>query len=578
MIMKKSNLEKIYSKQIYDILLKRLTLPLIIVVITFSVALVGLTLIPGEIVDGVENKLSFSEAFYFVLYTATTIGYGEIVHFSYLQQLWVVFTIIFTVISWFYILSTIVGLMTNEYFIGIKETRRSLIRIKNIREEIVVFVGYSTTYYRLIKKLIENNNRKIIIVIEDKELYKREQLKYLRENDIVFLNIKLVSEDLLDAINITSNKITNIILTEEIDNKFKLGVLIRSANNIVKIITTIKDEYEENIMKSLKIKHLINGRKYIGEDVFQLLNNQKIAELSEWIHGDLEKSDFITTNTNQKKILIIGAGNISLNILELTKDEEKYELLIIDKDKDLLNEVVNKYGEVKIICANVLDTDLWNKIDMDYFNYAFIGTNDDYINMYLCNMVNELNEEMEIIVKINKRENEYLLTAENIIKKINLEEIENIDIYNTIDKYELIYYKKKLLSKDKSYLNKYSAYIEKNLLTSRIEELEINSNEAIAILNKIKTEDIQYNFLLMDLENIDDGYNGIIPLFIKRLDGTHVLIDVFEDNYEDTLTYKIEAGDKILYVAKNEHSKYKFEFLLENETELNFALSNFKKS
>ena len=52
--------------------------PLIILIVIFSVSVVGLTLIPGHDPDGQPARMTFFDAFYFMSYTATTIGFGEL--------------------------------------------------------------------------------------------------------------------------------------------------------------------------------------------------------------------------------------------------------------------------------------------------------------------------------------------------------------------------------------------------------------------------------------------------------------------------------------------------------------------
>ena len=69
------------------LLLPRLKAPLIALIITYSVSILGLVLIPGQEPGGGVYYLSFLDAFFVVSYTATTIGFGEIPHpFTALQK------------------------------------------------------------------------------------------------------------------------------------------------------------------------------------------------------------------------------------------------------------------------------------------------------------------------------------------------------------------------------------------------------------------------------------------------------------------------------------------------------------
>ena len=85
------------------IILQRMRLPFTIIVITYAIAMIGLLMIPGVDDKGNTYYLSIFDAFYFISYTATTIGFGETPYpFTYPQKMWVSVSIYLTVLGWFY--------------------------------------------------------------------------------------------------------------------------------------------------------------------------------------------------------------------------------------------------------------------------------------------------------------------------------------------------------------------------------------------------------------------------------------------------------------------------------------------
>ena len=84
------------------LLLRRVRGTLIALVLIYAVSVLGLTLVPGPPdADGATTRMSFFHAFYFVSYTATTIGFGEIPNaFSEPQRLWTLVCIYLSVIGW----------------------------------------------------------------------------------------------------------------------------------------------------------------------------------------------------------------------------------------------------------------------------------------------------------------------------------------------------------------------------------------------------------------------------------------------------------------------------------------------
>ncbi len=60
------------------LLLRRMRLPLIVVILAYAVSILGLVLIPGVDDQGNPWRMDFFHAFYFVSFTGSTIGYGEV--------------------------------------------------------------------------------------------------------------------------------------------------------------------------------------------------------------------------------------------------------------------------------------------------------------------------------------------------------------------------------------------------------------------------------------------------------------------------------------------------------------------
>lgn len=72
------------------LILQRMRTPFLVIIITYTVSIIGLLIIDGMDNDGNVYKLTIFDAFYFISYTATTIGFGETPFaFTYPQRIWV---------------------------------------------------------------------------------------------------------------------------------------------------------------------------------------------------------------------------------------------------------------------------------------------------------------------------------------------------------------------------------------------------------------------------------------------------------------------------------------------------------
>jgi Trk K+ transport system NAD-binding subunit len=132
---------------VFFLILRRMRAPLIVLVALYAVGVLGLTLVPGENEDGtVAAPLGFFHAFYFISYTATTIGFGEIPRaFSDAQRLWVTVCIYMTVIAWTYSIFTVLALLKDKAFLQTLVASRFTRRVKRIRTPFYVICGCGET-------------------------------------------------------------------------------------------------------------------------------------------------------------------------------------------------------------------------------------------------------------------------------------------------------------------------------------------------------------------------------------------------------------------------------------------------
>ncbi|WP_029432142.1 NAD-binding protein [Blastococcus sp. URHD0036] len=128
------------------VVLRRLRAPLITLILVFTVSVVGLSLVPGQDATGAPARMSVFDAFYFMSYTATTIGFGELPNeFTYAQRMWVTGAIYLTVVGWAYAIGAVLTLLQDRAF------RRALTRghvtrkVARLREPFLLMAGYGQT-------------------------------------------------------------------------------------------------------------------------------------------------------------------------------------------------------------------------------------------------------------------------------------------------------------------------------------------------------------------------------------------------------------------------------------------------
>ena len=90
--------------------------------------------------------MSFFDAFYFMSYTASTIGFGELPFpFTANQRMWVTISIYLTVIGWAYAIGSLLSLIQDRAFRNALALQRFSRKVRRLREPFLLFAGYGQT-------------------------------------------------------------------------------------------------------------------------------------------------------------------------------------------------------------------------------------------------------------------------------------------------------------------------------------------------------------------------------------------------------------------------------------------------
>ncbi|MDO5682486.1 MAG: NAD-binding protein [Propionibacteriaceae bacterium] len=146
------------------LVLRRMRLPLIVLISIFTISVVGMSLMPGVDPDGNPHRLTIFDAFYLMSITATTIGFGEVPYgFSYPQRMWVTASIYMTVIGWAYALSSLFAMVQDRGFREAITVQRLRRRIKGISEPFLIVAGYGQAG-RAVARVLDEHHRRFVVI------------------------------------------------------------------------------------------------------------------------------------------------------------------------------------------------------------------------------------------------------------------------------------------------------------------------------------------------------------------------------------------------------------------------------
>jgi voltage-gated potassium channel len=149
------------------LVLRRMRLPLIALIVIFAVSVLGLSLIPGQDDAGRPDRMSLFDSFYFMSYTATTIGFGELPNeFTAAQRMWVTVSIFLSVIGWAYAIGSLLSLMQDQGFRQALARRSFTQSVRRMGEPFLLLVGYGNAS-KMLARSLDDMGRRFVVMDKD---------------------------------------------------------------------------------------------------------------------------------------------------------------------------------------------------------------------------------------------------------------------------------------------------------------------------------------------------------------------------------------------------------------------------
>ncbi len=146
------------------LIMRRMRLPLIVVVTTFSFCTAGMMLMPGVDPDGNPYRLNAFDAFYQMTITLTTVGFTEAPYpFSYPQRMWMSMSIFLLVISWAYAIGVFFALVQSSTFQNAVAAQQFRRQVRRLVEPFVILAGYGDAG-RIVGAELDEQYRRFVVI------------------------------------------------------------------------------------------------------------------------------------------------------------------------------------------------------------------------------------------------------------------------------------------------------------------------------------------------------------------------------------------------------------------------------
>ena len=271
---------------IFFLIMRRMRTPLILLITIIAISVLGLSLAPGLPDEyGNPTRLSIFHALYFISYTATTIGFGEIPYeFSNQQRLWVIACIYMSVIGWAYTLGRVFAILSDRNLREAIDTQRFLTAVRNLREPFYLVCGYGETGKLLCGALDRLGYRVVVIEIDESRIGDVDLEDYAA--DVPALVADARNPETLKQAGLTHAHCIGVLALTD-DDSANLAVAIAARLLAPSLPSLCRAERRETCanMASFGTRHIINPFEKFGEYVALALHSPAAWQLLIWLTG-----------------------------------------------------------------------------------------------------------------------------------------------------------------------------------------------------------------------------------------------------------------------------------------------------
>jgi voltage-gated potassium channel len=271
---------------VFFLVLRRMRAPLIALIVFYAIAMLGLTLVPGVNPDGTPAPpLSFFHAFYFISYTATTIGFGEIPQaFSDAQRLWVTVCIYITVIGWSYSILTLLSLLQDKSFQHTLVASRFARSVARMQTPFYLVCGCGETG-GLICRALDRMGMDFVILDNNAQRIEELDLEDYKTNDPALAADARMSVNLLMA-GVRHARCRGVLaVTNDDECNLAIAINVRLLNPGIPVLTRVRSPAVAANMRSFGTHHIVNAYERFAEYLALAVSSPEGFRLIEVLTG-----------------------------------------------------------------------------------------------------------------------------------------------------------------------------------------------------------------------------------------------------------------------------------------------------
>jgi len=516
------------------LVLRRMRVPLIVLIVIFAVSVLGLTIIPGQDAEGRPWDMGFFDAFYVMSYTATTIGFGEIPYpFTYNQRMWVTISIYLTVIGWAYAIGSLLALLNDRAFRQALALQHFTRKVARLAEPFVLIAGYGRTG-ELLGRSLDRLGRRFVVLDEVPERIDSLEL------DPYFADVPGLAADATDpgalAVAGLDHARCEAVVALTDDEEANLAVVMAASllRPDVPVITRVTTQSLAQRMQEFGNPSLVNPFDRFGDHLRLALKAPASYQLLTWLEsGPGAPLPDRGAPPRTGRWVVCGYGRLGR---ELTTDlrAEGLEVTVIDPNPE-------DPDEEGLLVGDGSDPWVMAQVDLDRAVGFVAGTDNDTTNLSLVAAARRANPRLFVGARQNRAASAPLFAAMQVDALLVPSEVIAHEIYAQLSTPLLWRFLREMPARGDEWaqqlIDRIRALCGKKL--QALWKVRLTRQEAPAVVPWLGDGRVRLGDLLRNPEDRDEPLHAVV-LIVLRDSESHLAPD---DDFE------LAAGDELLLVG-----------------------------
>ena len=392
-------------EQVSFIVLRYMRAPILVLIGVYAFSIAGMVVMPGPLVDGEPVRMSFFHAFYFLTYTATTTGFGEIPYaFSEAQRMWAVVSLYISVIAWLYAIGSIFQLVKNPRFQQAFAEWRFMRQVAAIKDPFMIVCGCGDTGSLLVRGLTDAGIA-VVVVEQDEERVKELSMRDYRRPVPGLAADARNPRHLIEAGLNQPNCQAVIALTDDERVNQKISVTTALLNPRAKAISLSTSESYREVLASVSDSiHTIDPFQTYARLLGASLIEPRVHMLNSWMIGVPDAMLTPQFTPPRGTWILCGFGRMGQRLNE-TLTAQGIPTVIIESELAEADAVRENVVAGRVTAATLSEAGIDTAVGL------VVGTNNDHDNLSIILAARALNPDIFIVVRQNKYDNQVLFSA-----------------------------------------------------------------------------------------------------------------------------------------------------------------------